>query len=118
MDKKTFEKLETVQRILSNVADKILTLTSGNVAHDLITHRSTLLNVNAYLIPKIKENAANEELKKLLDKTSRNLEALDLAMMQVNPTNLSEATKKHISSWIKYYANELEKYVELGDDKC
>ena len=112
MEKKTIEKLDKVQRILNNVGDKVLEITSGNYTHNGVTQRSTLQNVSTYLIPYIIENAEDEKLKTLVKKTKRNLETIDLTIMsQLSPSTITERNLRMLSNWLKHLSEELKDYI-------
>lgn len=112
MEKKTIEKIEKIQRILNNVGDKMLNITSANVAHDGATHRSTLYNVRTIIIPDIIEAADDNKLKELMNKVSNSLESIDMTIMsRLSPSTLTDHVKKMTSNWLKHLSDEVNDYI-------
>lgn len=78
-----FETLEKIRRILFNVGDKMLLLTSGNLPHNLAIHRATIHNVRQYLIPKAMNMANDVKTKRILTIINYDLGKIDEQMVRV-----------------------------------
>ena len=112
MDKNILEILKNLKSAIDNSAESITKITSGNVSYEVANMRSVVLNLtDAYINPNL-DKIDDIDLKKLLEKTSRNLFAFDNTLEMLNPTNVSEASKKQLHDWLKYYSDALTPYIE------
>jgi len=112
MDRNILEVLKNLKSAIENSAESITKITSGNVSHEVANIRSVVLNLtDAYISPNL-DKIDNIDLKKLLEKTSRNLFAISYTLEMLNPTNVSEGGKKQLHDWLKFYSDALIPYIE------
>ena len=112
MNKNILEVLKNLKSAIENSAESITKITSGNVSHEVANIRSVVLNLtDAYISPNL-DKIDDIDLKNLLEKTSRNLFAINNTLVMLNPTNVSEAGKKQLHDWLKFYSDALTPYIE------
>ena len=112
MDRNILEVLKKLKSAIENSAESIMKITSGNVSHEVANMRSVVLNLtDVYISPNL-DKIDDIDLKNLLEKTSRNLFAINDTLEMLNPTNVSEAGKKQLHDWLKFYSDALIPYIE------
>jgi hypothetical protein len=112
MDKNILEILKNLKSAIDNSAENITKITSGNISHEVANIRSVVLNLtDVYISPNL-DKIDDIDLKNLLEKTSRNLFAINNTLEMLNPTNVSEAGKKQLYDWLKFYSDALIPYIE------
>jgi len=112
MDRNILEAMKNLKSAIDNSAESITKITSGNVSHEVANIRSVVLNItDAYITPNL-DKIDDTSLKKLLEKTSRNLFAVNSTLEMLNPTNVSEGGKKQLHDWLKFYSDALIPYIE------
>ena len=112
MDRNILEILKNLKSAIDNSAENITKITSGNISHEVANIRSVVLNLtDAYINPNL-DKIDDIDLKNLLEKTSRNLFAINNTLVMLNPTNVSEAGKKQLHDWLKFYSDALIPYIE------
>jgi len=112
MSKNILEAIKNLKSAIDNSAENITKITSGNVSHEVANIRSVVLNLSdAYINPNLNK-IDDTNLKSLLEKTSRNLFAINNTLEMLNPTNVSEARKKQLHDCLKFYSDALTPYIE------
>ena len=112
MDRNILEVLKKLKSAIENSAESIMKITSGNVSHEVANMRSVVLNLtDVYISPNL-DKIDDIDLKNLLEKTSRNLFAINDTLEMSNPTNVSETGKKQLHDWLKFYSDALIPYIE------
>jgi len=112
MDKNILEALKNLKSAIENSAESITKITSGNVSHEVANIRSVVLNLaDAYITPNL-DKIDDTNLKNLLEKTRRNLFAINGTLEMLNPTNVSETGKKQLHDWLKFYSDALTPYIK------
>jgi len=112
MDRNILEVLKNLKSAIDNSAENITKITSGNVSHEVANIRSVVLNLtDAYISPNL-DKIDDTDLKNLLEKTSRNLFAINNTLEMLNPTNVSDGGKKQLHDWLKFYSDALMPYIE------
>lgn len=112
MSKNILEAIKNLKSAIDNSAENITKITSGNVSHEVANIRSVVLNLSdAYINPNL-DKIGDTDLKNLLEKTSSNLFAINNTLEMLNPTNVSEAEKKQLHNWLKFYSDALIPYIE------
>lgn len=112
MDKKCLERLKKIHRILNNVGDKVMTITTGNVAHNAVIHRSTLENTKKYLIFYVRAYSDDKGLRELMDDIYHRLDHIIGTLRNMSPNNFNEGTNKYLGGRLKHYAKLIEEYIE------
>lgn len=112
MDKNILEALKNLKSAIENSAENITKITSGNVSHEVANIRSVVLNLaDAYITPNL-DKIDDRDLKNLLEKTRRNLFAINNTLEMLNPTNVSEGGNKQLHDWLKFYSDALTPYIK------
>ena len=112
MDKNILEALKNLKSAIENSAESITKITSGNVSHEVANIRSVVLNLaDAYITPNL-DKIDDTNLKNLLEKTRRNLFAINNTLEMLNPTNVSEGGNKQLHDWLKFYSDALTPYIK------
>lgn len=110
MEKCKIEKARTTQQIINKLVERINKLTSGNLSHQIPSIRSVTININNVMIDDLIASCEDNdiELKQLLEKIERNVRAVDNMLKELTPTTVDNG-KKHLTSWVKFYADALDK---------
>lgn len=110
MEKCKLEKAKLTQQMLSGLVEKINGLTSGNVSHQVASLRSITTNINTVMIDELIASCEEEdtELKQLLEKVERNIRGVDNILQDLTPMTVDNG-KLHLSAWVKFYADALDK---------
>lgn len=111
------ETLEKIRRILFNVGDKMLLLTSGNLPHNLAIHRATINNVRQYLIPKVTTLANDVKTKRILTIIDYDLGKIDEQMERAlsNPPFFTKLQAVHLNMALGTTARSLDKCIKKKD---
>lgn len=110
MEKCKLEKARTTQKMIEGLVNKVNKLTSGNMSHNIPSIRSVTLNINEVMIDDLIKSCEDDdfELKQLLENIERNIRGVDGMLQELTPTTVNNG-KKHLSSWIQFYADALDK---------
>jgi hypothetical protein len=112
MDRNISEVLKNLKSAIDDSAENITKITSGNVSHEVANIRSVVLNLtDAYISPNL-DKIDDIDLKNLLEKTRRNLFAINNTLEMLNPTNVSEGGNKQLHDWLKFYSDALIPYIK------
>lgn len=113
MEKCKLEKARLTQQLLNDLVEKINKLTSGNVSHQIASLRSITTNINTVMIDELIASCEEEdtELKQLLEKVERNMIGVDCILQDITPMTVDNG-KLHLSAWVKFYADALDKALE------
>lgn len=110
MEKCKLEKARTTQQMLENLVDRVNKLTSGNISHNIASIRSVTTNLNTVMVKDLIASCEENdlELKMLLEKLERNIWGIDNILQDLTAATVDNG-KRHLSVWIKFYADALDK---------
>ena len=110
MEKCKLEKARTTQQMLENLVDRVNKLTSGNISHNIASIRSVTTNLNTVMVKDLIASCKNEdlELKILLEKLEQSIWGIDSILQDLTTTTVDNS-KLHLTAWIKFYADALDK---------
>jgi hypothetical protein len=104
------KKVKEIIVALEEASGNVLNMCSGNASRDAALYRSILFKIKDEMIPQALElcEEGEDEPKHTLEKTSRNIWAMDYTVL--SRVNLMPQERiEFLSNWIKRYAFDLRK---------